>query len=141
MRDTRGHRISENLNHVVPGSVAAVRVSEVLALTTPTGITKDGDAENAYVKSDLEGEEVWGVPPKEVLPKDWDDDDVVQIVKALYGLKRAGLDWGTKVRRDAVELLGWIWIRDIGDSSISYTDLAADRVHQRLPVRGAAQGG
>jgi hypothetical protein len=42
----------------------------------------------------------------------------MQLLGALYGLKRAGLDWGIKVRTDMLLVLGFTWIRDCGETSV-----------------------
>ena len=45
---------------------------------------------------------------------------VVRLRKALYGLRRADLDWGLKVRKDMTERLGWRWVRNCGETSVFY---------------------
>ena len=37
---------------------------------------------------------------------------------ALYGLRRSGLDWGTKVRVEVMAELNYRWVRDVGETSM-----------------------
>jgi hypothetical protein len=119
VRGTRGERISENLSHIIPASLTAVRIGEVHAAGYSDGVSLNGDVKLAYVKAVLEGDDMWASLPKQVRPSSHANfsDPVVQIKKALYGLKRSGLDWGMKVRRQLLQD-NWSFVRDVGESSI-----------------------
>ena len=68
MKDARGRRIRELLNHVIPASLFSIRLVEAHACCFPDGVVLHGDVKNAYVKADLGGEEVWIVLPKRCRP-------------------------------------------------------------------------
>jgi hypothetical protein len=119
VRDSRGRRIAETLSHIIPASLAAVRVGEVHAASFDPGVSLHGDVRNAYIKADLKGDAVWVSLPKKLQPHKHRKmkNPVVKLVKALYGLKRSGLDWGELVR-DTLLKRGWTWIRDVGETSL-----------------------
>ena len=72
VKDARGRRIRELLNHVIPASLFSIRLVEAHACCFVDGIVLHGDVKNAYVKADLGGEEVWIVLPKRCRPRSHD---------------------------------------------------------------------
>lgn len=125
VKDSRGSRIAQHLSHVIPASLCAVRTCEMHAAQYPTGITADGDAENAYCKAPMDNRDggTWVTLPKECRPAWWDrvfSCPVVLLDFSLYGLQISGLNWGEKVRKDLTVSLGWEWVRDVGETSMYY---------------------
>ena len=102
MKDARGHRIRELLNHVFPASLFLIRLNEMHSCCHRDGVVLHGDVKNVYVKAALRGEEVWVTLPERCRPASHSRYrvPVVRLRKALYGLRLAGLDSESKVRRD-----------------------------------------
>ena len=98
--DLYGAKVHEALVHYVPASLMMIRMSEFHAMTVPNGVTADGDAENAFIQADWEGDAMWISLPEEIQPAFWSKfrQPVVEQKKSLYGSQRAGLNRGNKVR-------------------------------------------
>ena len=67
------------------------------------------DVEQAYLQAPLRGKPKFLRLPRWLWPKAWKDDmkrPVVRLIKALYGLARAGFDW-MKFARDRLTSVGW----------------------------------
>jgi hypothetical protein len=116
-RDVYNNRIIEVYVHIVPASLLTIRVLYFHASCFADGTVATGDVTNAYVTSVLLGDPVYLAPPPQRRNARF-VDGVLLLHKALYGLKRSGLDWGTKVRRDLTDIFFCLWVRDIGETSM-----------------------
>lgn len=117
VRDGENNRVYEVFIHVVPASLLTIRILFFYAGCFVGGVVLTGDVGNAYVKSPLGGRPTYLHPPKQKANPKF-RNGVMRLWMALYGLKRSGLDWGTKVRKDMVLVLHFIWVRDIGETSM-----------------------
>jgi hypothetical protein len=117
VRDVFNNRVHEIFIHIVPASLLTIRILFFHASCYAGGIVVTGDVTNAYVNSELGGDPVYLSPPAERKNPKF-VDGVLLLHKALYGLKRSGLDWGTKVRCDVTSIFKYQWIRDIGETSM-----------------------
>jgi hypothetical protein len=125
VKGSRGGRIAEMLNHVIPASLTATRIAELHAAGFKDGVVYHGDVKHAYIKSFLGGAPMWIVLPPRMRPKSHARfrKPCVRLYKALYGLRRSGLDWGTKVRNEMISALpgmGYKLCRDCGETSVFY---------------------
>lgn len=96
VRNTWGQRVAEALNHIIPASLCAVRITEVHALSFRDGVVGKGDVESASPKAEWEGPPLWVGIPKIVWPSWWHElklkDPVVPQDMSMYGSRRAGLN-------------------------------------------------
>lgn len=77
------------------------------------------DTPGAHTKADLRGPPVLLELPKNFWPAEWSKfrKPVMKLVKALYGLPRAGLGWGIAAR-NRLAGAGFTHVRDICDGSM-----------------------
>lgn len=120
LRSAATQRIREMLNHVIPASLSTIRTCLAHELCYADGTTKVGDVVGAYLKARLRGPTVWAELPPEFWPEWWHGAfkrHVVPLRGAVYGLQRAGYEWGWQNPVKMISL-GYVWIRDIGEDSV-----------------------
>ena len=119
VRDASGQRCVDVLHHIVPVGMTSIRLCHAHAASCVDGITKEADIVQAYPKAPLGGDPVWVSLPKRVMPAAWQamTKPVVPLKRTLYGLQRAGFDFGIWLREILLSK-AWRWIRDIGDTSL-----------------------
>ena len=119
VRDASGQRCVDVLHHIVPVGMTSIRLCHAHAATFENGATREADIVQAYPKAPLGGDPVWVTLPKRVTPAAWAGmrKPVIPLRRTLYGLQRAGFDFGMWLR-EVLGSRGFTWIRDIGDTSL-----------------------
>jgi hypothetical protein len=119
VRDASGQRCVDVLHHIVPVGMTSIRLCHAHAAAFENGKTREADIVQAYPKAPLGGDPVWISLPKRVVPAAWAGmvKPVLPLRRTLYGLQRAGFDFGMWLR-EVLTSKSWSWIRDIGDTSL-----------------------
>jgi len=112
-----GERIWEEVIQTVPVGPPEVRLAMGHQALFPTGIGVHGDVDGAYLTTEIAGKPKFLILPKALLglvpgTKKHLRRPCARIRRALYGLKRAGADFGEKARRILISL-GFEEIRDV----------------------------
>lgn len=125
IRDAMNNKAKEKLLHITPASLMAVRMGIAFEVLSVGGVSYQDDTPGAYTKAYLRGPPVLLELPRNFRPKPFDKyvRPVMKLVKALYGLPRAGLDWGMEARQ-RLDSSGFKHVRDTGEDSVFIKEYA-----------------
>lgn len=112
-----GERIWEDVIQTTPVGLPEVRLAFTHQALFPQDGGRHGDVDGAYLTTEMAGKPKFLILPKSlwvILPDKKKNmrRPCIRIRKALYGLKRAGADFGEKARRTLISL-GYEEIRDV----------------------------
>ena len=122
VKNATENRVRESLNQLVPTTLCAIRSCCAYSLFHKNGTVIQGGVDGAYLKARLTSPPTWASLPVELCEPEWHGkyiDPVCQLAGALYGLQRAGFDWGWQ-NRDKMISINYTCVRDIGEDSLYF---------------------
>ena len=119
--DADGLRAAEEQFFGAPATLDAVRI--VCWWSTRCGSSlKAADVDHAYLQAMLGGPPIYILLPKELWPSEWNQMNlqapVLQLRRAIYGLKRSGFDWQRHANAILVKRL-WSPVKDVAEGLFS----------------------
>lgn len=119
-RDIHNQKVQEDVIQTVPATMTDEKVGVMHANFFDNGIAAQADVDGAYITTLLGGVFKYLIIPMVLFPlfdvRIWKmTKPVCRMLRALYGFKRAGADWGEKVKQ-ILKAAGWSYVLDVAQS-------------------------